>query len=369
VTRTLLASLAVAAIGGGLGLAAMVALAPGAAISPGEASDVPVAAASLPATLRETGLYADWGRRIVAADNLPFSPQYPLWSDGATKRRWIYLPPGGTIDATRPDAWQFPVGTRLWKEFAFGAGRRVETRYMERTADGWRFATYAWSDDQREALLAPADGIDGVAVAPGLVHAIPGQLDCRACHDASPPVLGFSALQLSSDRDLGAPHAEAPPPGAVDLPALVRRGLVTGLPDDLVRTPPRISARSPTERAALGYLHGNCGGCHDPAGSLGALGLALGYSVAADRTGPAAAIATTFERPSRFRPPGQRGTALRIAPGRPAKSVLLARMTSHGAIARMPPLGTRVVDHAAAQLIERWITEAAGSAGAANPNP
>ena len=49
------------------------------------------------------------------------------------KRRWISLPPGSAIDASDPDAWAFPVGTRLWKEFSFG-GQRVETRYMERQA-------------------------------------------------------------------------------------------------------------------------------------------------------------------------------------------------------------------------------------------
>ncbi|HEU5060958.1 MAG TPA: hypothetical protein VFU21_30720, partial [Kofleriaceae bacterium] len=150
-----------------------------------------------PATLRATGLYADWDERRVADGNLPYAPQYPLWSDGARKRRWIRIPSGAAIDAARPDAWVFPVGTRLWKEFSLG-GRRVETRYMERTASGWVFASYAWSADQREAVLAPAGGLAAVAeIAPGVAHAIPGQGECRACHDAASPVLGFSALQLS----------------------------------------------------------------------------------------------------------------------------------------------------------------------------
>ena len=66
--------------------------------------------------------------------NLAFSPQYPLWSDGAAKRRWISLPPGTAIDASRPDAWEFPRGTRLWKEFSLD--RPVETRFIERLPDG-----------------------------------------------------------------------------------------------------------------------------------------------------------------------------------------------------------------------------------------
>ena len=37
--------------------------------------------------------------------------------DRAAKRRWIQLPEGATIDTSDMDYWQFPVGTKLWKEF------------------------------------------------------------------------------------------------------------------------------------------------------------------------------------------------------------------------------------------------------------
>ena len=85
-----------------------------------------------PGSLRETRLYSDWDSKTVAADNLPFSPQYPLWSDGAVKSRWLHIPKGRFIDGSNPDVWKFPVGTRLWKEFRFG--RRVETRFMSTRA-------------------------------------------------------------------------------------------------------------------------------------------------------------------------------------------------------------------------------------------
>src|SRR5512141_1865735 len=45
-----------------------------------------------PKNLSETGLYSDISTKTIAATNLMFSPQYPLWSDGARKKRWIYLP-------------------------------------------------------------------------------------------------------------------------------------------------------------------------------------------------------------------------------------------------------------------------------------
>jgi hypothetical protein len=105
---------------------------------------------TLPRTLRDTGLYAAGSGSVVRDGIAAFSPQYPLWSDGAEKRRWLYLLIGSFIDASQPDAWVFPPGTRLWKEFSY-EGRAVETRYIERQSDGsWRFATYVWNEAPRE---------------------------------------------------------------------------------------------------------------------------------------------------------------------------------------------------------------------------
>src|SRR5262245_54422664 len=134
------------------------------------------AQADAPASLRATGLFADGLQ--VRPDNLPFAPQYPRWSDGADKRRWIHLPAGTAIDASRPE-WSFPVGTRLWKEFSV-AGRRVETRLIERGADGWHFSAYAWNAAGTDATLVPAAGAE-VALPRG-AYKIPSEVDCRACH-------------------------------------------------------------------------------------------------------------------------------------------------------------------------------------------
>ena len=129
-----------------------------------------------------------------------------------------------------PDAWEFPPGTRLWKEFSLD--RPVETRFIERLADGaWRYAAYVWNEEGTDATLAPVDGIAALAAhgAPRDGYSIPSESDCRACHEsAAVPVLGFSALQLSSDRDPLAPHADEHTD--VDLDGLVSRGLIRNLP-------------------------------------------------------------------------------------------------------------------------------------------
>ncbi|HET7525615.1 MAG TPA: hypothetical protein VFK10_06700, partial [Burkholderiaceae bacterium] len=224
---------------------------------------------TLPEHLSGTGLYAAGSTTQVRADVLGFTPQYALWSDGATKRRWIRLPAGSAIDASSADAWQFPPGSQLWKEFSHG-GRRVETRYIERQSNGrWRYATYLWNEQGSDAVLAPARGIAlNLIEAPLGRYDVPSRADCTACHEGTAtPVLGFSALQLSPDRDALAAHAQASRPDDVDLRVLTARGLLRNLPQAVVDRAPRVHGRSAVERAALGYLHANCGHCHNRSGN------------------------------------------------------------------------------------------------------
>ncbi len=323
-----------------------------AALTPAMAQAAPPEA---PALLSGTGLYSDIARKTIRPDVLPYAPQYPLWTDGAAKRRWIWLPPGTAIDATDPDNWVFPVGTKLWKEFSFG--RRVETRFLERSGDGWIFASYVWNADESDAERASDRGVRNVAeVRPGVPYDIPSLWDCRSCHEGSPRrVLGFGALQLSSDRDPLAPNAGVLPEGAVDLEGFVARGLVTGLPDRFLKTPPRIAARTPRERAALGYLFGNCGHCHNNAGPLASLGLDLSYPLASHQE-TAPALRTAASVPSHVKLAAS-PDAPRIAPGDPQGSVLLERLGTRNPYVQMPPLGTRVVDEKALDLVASWIRE------------
>ena len=307
-----------------------------------------------PQHLQETGLYTDFGALTVDPAHLAFSPQYPLWTDGATKRRWISLPPTTAIDASDPDAWVFPIGTRLWKEFSF-AGERVETRYIERQPDGqWRYAAYAWSADGREAQLAPATGKRGAyPLGGGKAHTIPSVSDCKVCHQGGrSEVLGFSLVQLAPQRDPGALHADASISG-VDIKLLMARGLIVSLPESALE--PRWNAASATERAALGYLHGNCGHCHNEQGPLRNVELFLRQTAGA---GAEPAIASTFDQPLKKPAPGMSADAvLRIEPQRADRSALMQRVASRYPPLQMPPLGTVLVDKQAVDLLKRWIVE------------
>jgi len=313
----------------------------------------------LPSSLRATGLYTGSPGLNVRPENRGFTPQYPLWSDGARKLRWISLPAGRAIDASRAAAWDFPPGTKLWKEFSVD-GRRVETRLIERTEDGnWRFAAYAWNDDQDDATLVPAERSLKKPLPDGRSYTIPSEADCRACHEgAAVPVLGFSALQLSGDRDPLAPHAEPARADDLDLAELVARRLLVGLPRELSVAQPRIAAPTPAGRAALGYLHANCGQCHvDPKLSGSAVPVELQLAIdPADAEAGVRTIRTLLESESRYRTVGAADARL-VVPGDSRAGTLLARMRSRDPRIQMPPLGSAVPDLDAIGLIEHWIEQ------------
>lgn len=285
-----------------------------------------------------------------------FNPQYPLWSDGAAKRRWVLLPVNTTIDVSNPDRWEFPDGTKFWKEFSIN-DRKVETRMLWKRDGDWTFATYAWNDAQTDAELVPGSGLTTAAeMQPGKQHHIPSTAECRACHvSGRTEVLGFTALQLSPDRDPHALHAEPLSPGMVTLQTLQDEALTSPTRPEWITNPPRMAAADARTRTVLGYLSTNCGSCHNAASDIATLAFDLKALVAATTPCPAS-LATTLDVPGRWEiPSAPTGTSRRVAPGAPDLSAVITRMRSRRPSTQMPPLGTVVVDHAAVDLLTLWV--------------
>jgi mono/diheme cytochrome c family protein len=307
-----------------------------------------------PARLSETGLYVRDG--VIDERNRPFTPQYPLWSDGATKKRWVLLPPGTTIDARDDSAWEFPVGTRFWKEFTFN-GRKVETRMLWKAATAnWVAASYLWNDEQTDATLASDLGEPDVApVSPSRRHSIPSTADCLACHGSKrTEPLGFNPLQLSTDRDPNALHAEPLSPGSLTLDALVRAGLISPARTDSSAAPPRVRTANPATRTMLGYLAANCGSCHRGDGEMAVRVPSLRYDQML-RDGDAVA-ASLIGRGTSWQVPGVRdGASVLIDVAAPESSAMLIRMRSRSPSSQMPPLGTVLRDDAALEMMRQWI--------------
>lgn len=288
------------------------------------------------------GLYADDECRVLAEGVRPYVPRFELWSDGADKERFVYLPPGTRIDTSDPDRWGFPRGTRVYKTFSIG-GVRLETRLLEKVGEGrgpdqWTMITYVWSADQRSVAEAPALGERNVL---GTSHDVPSRAACVACHSIAQDdvVNGFSAIQLAHDG-----------PG-VTLGRLKDEGLLTvPIDPDGAAVP-----GDATAQAALGYLHANCGSCHGGPEPEHGLDLSLRVGATDVASTPAWTTAVCACSVWTGSTPTGEVVSLRIAPGHPELSVAVLRMSTREPLDQMPPLATEVVDEDGVRILSEWI--------------
>lgn len=288
------------------------------------------------AVLSATGLFTDVKSETLAPGVRPFQPKYVLWSDGATKRRWLYLPPGERIDTSDMDYWKYPVGTKVWKEFTVN-GVRVETRLQYKAGPNksdWVMMAYQWRDDLSDADAVP----DGVQNARGTPHDIPRTTDCQFCHgNMKDSLLGVTAIQLSHSL-----------PG-VTLTDLVSENRLSNPPSGPFTIP-----GSSVAEGALGYLHANCGSCHNSTAAISQfIGLRLWESTTA---------LDTVEHTTAYRSAvGQLNGVLPeyhiIEPGYPDLSEMVLRMNTRGTASptQMPPLGTEIVDTVGVAAVRTWI--------------
>ena len=300
------------------------------------------------------GLYVDLAGKRVVDGTLSFTPGVELWSDGAEKERFIQLPPGATIDTSDMDEWVFPVGTRLWKEFKV-AGKRIETRLFEKTADGWQHATYRWDEAETEATR-DEDG-DTVQLPGRTPYEVPKREDCEFCHAGRrEPVLGFEAVSLGLASAKGVTLASLASAGRLSAPPPAS---VLAIPDD----------GTGLAAPALGWLHANCGHCHNESPNAGAVGSSLRMLVRASELSAGGGVASARDLATwatgvcrlseRDQPEG--GKYLYVAPGAPASSLLAILLGSRAEpgmesiVTQMPPVLTHQVDVAGKKLVDDWI--------------
>jgi uncharacterized membrane protein len=293
----------------------------------------------LPEKLSETGLFAAGEPERLADGVMEFKPQFELWSDGALKRRFVRLPEGEHIDTSELDNWAFPIGTTFWKEFT-AQGVRVETRLLRKIgagAEDWATVAYVWQADGAEALATP----NGKTNARGTEHDVPAAGECMACHGGRKSfALGFSAVQLAYDAG----------PDQLDLAKLVSRGLLT------VPPPPAGDLVVPGDaatRLALGYLHANCGHCHNQDRPAAAASRCYDPDNQLDYWLSARSLATADATPAYRTAKG-----FAFEPGAPDDSRMLELMSQRGFLRQMPPLGTERVDARGVALIREWISNA-----------
>jgi len=151
-----------------------------------------------PDKLSEYGLFEGNGSTQQPAKGVvPYDIRSPLFSDYATKYRFVWMPPGTSAQYRENDVFEFPVGTILVKTFAYlndladpAKGRRlIETRLLIHRKEGWIGLPYVWNDEQTEAVLRivgtrkdvrwmHTDGQERT-----LNYIVPNVNQCLGCHE------------------------------------------------------------------------------------------------------------------------------------------------------------------------------------------
>lgn len=305
--------------------------------------------AVLPGELRCTGMYSNWDERTLRCGVTAYAPAYELWSDGAGKQRYVWLPPGSSIDVSNPDDWDYPVGTRFWKEFHVGpegSQKLGETRFLVRAEAGWLYTAYVWNEEGTEANQIN----EGVQDLFGTGHSVPSREQCKACHNGREEfILGWDFIMLG--------------PGAtgVTAQALADAGQLGEF--DPAYLNPTVPGDA-VEQAALTYLHANCGvSCHNTTLDATALPSGLYLRLELDAldsvlsTGAAAGINQLPGSNAMFGDlPNQPPEGYYdFRPLDPDRSLVLARMIFRGSETAMPPIGTHVAHQAGIDMVRAWI--------------
>jgi uncharacterized repeat protein (TIGR03806 family) len=337
--------------------------------------------AAFPRKLSETGLFVSTKDLKPAPGLIPYSVNAQLWSDGASKERYLAIPGDGKIEYNAveypqpspgaPRGWKFPDGTVAVKTFFMemekgnpASRKRLETRLLHFEKFGgteeygdqyWRGYTYVWNDEQTDADLCDASGADRALTikdkaAPGgerkQTYHFPSRAECTLCHTMPAKyLLGVNTLQMNKDHDYGNGIV------ANQLDTLEAIGLFTApLPEPTAKLPRLVdyeNEKLDLNQRARSYLHSNCAHCHMKWGGGNAEFLLLATLDLKD-TGT---INTK---------PGQGTFDLRdpriIVPGDPDRSLVAYRLAKLG-LGRMPHVASSVVDEKAVRMIREWIKQ------------
>jgi hypothetical protein len=119
-----------------------------------------------------------------------------------------------------------------------------------------------------------------------------------------------------------------------------------------------VPGSDPATKAALGYLHANCGNCHNSSFVTVDLHLRL---LVGQKTVASTDIVTSAvgKATANMADLGK----LRIDAGHPGTSTVITRMSSRVPSAQMPPLATEMVDSSGVKVVSDWITALGADGG------
>ena len=154
-------------------------------------------------------------------------------------------------------------------------------------------------------------------------------------------MLGFSAYQLDY----------AAPSGFMDMDDAIAAGLLTVAPPGS-SSPHLPLPGTATDQAALGYVHVNCGHCHNSDSQVTSHPMFRIESSHVD-TMPHTRLYESTVNVTAITPLD--GATIIVKPHDPDNSVIIKRTTTTDLAKRMPALGAETVDPTGQQVLRAWI--------------
>ncbi len=312
------------------------------------------------------------------AKHAPYDMNTALFTDYATKYRFVVMPENASAEYMAQETFQFPVGTVLIKTFALPTDtsergieneEKIETRLLIKRTSGWIALPYVWNEDYSDAQLTAAPinlertmTHDGTEVT--FDYAIPGRDQCTSCHNIGEDITdptghvqsaGFSPIGPKARHLNGDYTYESGEKN--QLSHWAENGLLSNLPDlasvDAVPQFDDDQGLESTDLATLqdyakGYLDINCAHCHRAEGKAKSTGLFVPYWLSYDDN------KVTHGKCKSSLTSTKADTVIDLVEGDAEASLIHYRMNITSG-EKMPELGRNLVHKEGVKLIADWI--------------
>lgn len=288
---------------------------------------------------------------------LLYKPASTLFTDYASKSRFIWMPEGETASII-DNEWQeidFPDGSILVKNFYYdeseGAQRIVETRLLVKYEGTWNAYPYLWNEEQTEAAYK----ITGATLPIAFTHAgkdyhidyvQPNKNQCKSCHNQNEDLkpIGPKARNMNFELDYGNGEVKN------QLLKWQELGYLNNFTttEDYQAVPDYNHTDVDIDDRARAYLDANCAYCHNPKSPASTSGLTLTWEE------------TDTNKLGYFKTPvaaglGAGGLLVDLHPGKADSSIIVHRMNSTEQGVAMPELGRVLIHEEGVQIVADWI--------------
>ena len=308
--------------------------------------------------LSDYNFFKEIEAQIPNENVIPYHLASPLFSDYTYKFRFVSMPNGEFAQYNYNEVFNFPVGTKIIKTFAYPIDDRdlslgfqlLETRLLIKDKNGWYPLSYIWKEDQDDAELKyigktiNAKWIDKNGVEQVNRYRVPNINQCGSCHNLNKVIMPIGPKGRNLDVDFFYQHGME---NQIDYWEKIN--ILENIPSNRKNPTAIWNLESETiENRARAYLDINCAHCHREGGSAGNSGFYLSHE---ETNNTNLGIMKKPVAAGR----GSGGLKYVIKPGISEESILLYRMASTDPGVMMPELSRNMEHKEAIPLIKEWI--------------